>query len=346
MKILWTVVLLLGISLMTKGDVAVAPGSIRVQNVFDSANLVCSCLVESLDDQKSATETAGKPSTHHEVTATVAIQDVYKSDDPGVKKVFIRYAQDEQQGQTVGGSRLRLSKSQNVLLFLTKTGTDTYEFADPFLGATQFSSLPIASGDQGLLKLQRVLSAVVQQAPGIEQLRALQILQGFDHIADDTLSVVRPLSESSDPDIALTALGVFLKTKSTDSVLTLKRYFDSHRSDTQRVALFVIGPELSEITNPKALPALEALSTSKFLPIQFGAMDAIRRIRNVNSTPTLIQRLDDSNSTVRYVAVITLAEIYGKYEGDYAPSMYLFDKKPQYYTALWKTWWVERGGKP
>jgi HEAT repeat protein len=195
------------------------------------------------------------------------------------------------------------------------------------------------------MKLQHVLTSVAQSTVSLDQLRALRLLLGFDHIADETLSVVRPLSQSGDPDIALTALGVLLRTKSVDSVQKLRQYLESYTADAEPSALFVIGPELREISNPNALLALEALSRSKFRSVQSGAMDGIRRIRDPKSVPFLMAKLGDPDSDVQYVALITAAEILGKYEGDFAPSMYLFDKNPQYYIGLWKQWWVEEGSK-
>jgi hypothetical protein len=327
------------------GDIAIAPGSTPIERVFTQANLVCNCVVKSLDDRISPMEIRGRPAVHHQVTAHVAIEDIFKSNDQKATEINVVYTIDEQKGQRVSGSRLALSKGETALLFLTKAGLDTYEFSDPFIGASQFSSLPTQPGDMGLTKLQQVLAAVVQTAGQTDQLKALQMLQGFDHIADGTLSIVKPLCQSSDANTALTAIGVLLKTKSPESVLRLQLYLDSYTTDAQPVALFVIGPELGEITNAKALPALEALSASRFLSITFGAMDGIRHIRDAASVPTLIRRLDDTNSTVQYGAVITLAEICGKFEGDYAPSMYLFDKKPEYYVGLWKKWWSEEGNK-
>jgi hypothetical protein len=338
-------VLLFRVCLAAGGDLGVEPGSVPVETVFGGASLVCNCFVESLEDHTYPIEVRGRASTRHEVTARVATRDVYKSDDFRITNFTVQYVVDEQEGQRVGGSRLGLLKGETVLLFLTKTGTDTYEFANPFIGATQFSSLPIQEGDLGLLRLQRVLMMVVQRSEPLDQLRALRVLLGFDHITDDTLSAVTPLTQSDNPDIALTALGVLLRTKSVDSVERLERYLESHTSRAEPSALFVIGPELGQISSAKALPALEALSGSKILSIRHGAMDAIRKIRSPKSVRFLMAKLDDPDSTVQYVALITTAEILGKYEGDFAPSMYLFDKKPQYYLGLWKQWWAEEGSK-
>ncbi len=223
----------------------------------------------------------------------------------------------------MGGSRIGLMKGEMVLLFLTRNGVDSYEFADPFVGATQFSSIPIGREELGPLKLQHILVVVAQRSETIDQLSALRILLGFDHITDDTLLAVEPLTQSSNVDIALTALGIQLRTKSIDSVERLRRYLETYRSDAEPLALFVLGPELGEINDPRALPALESLAASKFRSIRYGAMDGIRKIKDPKSVSFLIDKLDDSDTTVQYVALITLAEILGKYEDDFAPSMYL-----------------------
>jgi hypothetical protein len=145
MRVRGTVILILlfCIPSAARGDFAVPPGTVRVEAVFGGASLVCNCLVDSVVDHTYPIEIRGNPSTRHEVTARTVIQDLYKSDDLRVTNLMVHYVVDEQQGQRVAGSRLGLSKGEVVLLFLTKTRTDSYEFADPLIGATQFSSLPV-----------------------------------------------------------------------------------------------------------------------------------------------------------------------------------------------------------
>ena len=328
-----------------RGDFSVAPGSVQVESVFATASLVCNCVANAIVDHAYPIEIRGRASTRHEVTAQVTIRDVYKSDDLRVTNITVQYVVDEQQGRRAAGSRFGLSKGQTVLLFLSKTGTDTYEFADPFIGGTEFSCLPNEGGDLGPMKLQHVLTSVAQSGVSLDQLQALQLLLGFDHISDETLSVVRPLSQSGNADIALTALGVLLRTKSVDSVQKLQQYLESYTANAEPSALFVIGPELREVSNPKALPALETLSASRFRSVRSGAMDGIRRMKDPKSVPFLIAKLGDADSDVQYVALITVAEILGKYEDDFAPSMYLFERRPQYYIGLWKQWWAEEGSR-
>ena len=176
-------------------------------------------------------------------------------------------------------------------------------------------------------------------------IRALQLLQGLDSFEQATLSAVAALCDSEVPEVAIPALGVLLKTKTPESVEQLKRYLDKYKGNVQPLALISVGSELGRIDSVKALPLVEGLATSRFVAVRYGAMDAIRRIKSPKSVPFLVARLDDTDATIQYVALITLAEVLGKYDDNFAPSMYLFDKKPLYYVGLWKRWWAEEGSK-
>jgi hypothetical protein len=195
-----------------------------------------------------------------------------------------------------------------------------------------------------LKKLQATLAAVLRMPNREDQVRAMELLQEFDRIAPDTSPALVTLSRSSDAEVALSAFAVLLKIKGTEDandveVLTnLKTYLDSYVGGSELSALMNIGSELGQIGNERTLRAIESLAGSRYLSIRFGAMSAIRRIRSPQSASVLIQRLDDVDNNVRYIAVITLAEIFQKY-GDFAPGMGLFDKNPGKYIQLWKDWY-------
>jgi|HubBroStandDraft_2_1064218.scaffolds.fasta_scaffold08834_3 hypothetical protein len=337
--------LLLYFCLLGRADVYVAPGSTPIEAVFRTSSLVCTCLVESVNDDASSgpLDVKGRSVTHHDVTAQVEVRDIFKSDESSIGKMAVRYAFDEQQKMRVAGSHLFLQRGQTVLLFLAQNAVGSYEFADPFVGATRFSSLPAHERGSGLEKLQQVMILVVKNSSGPDQLSALRVLLGFDHVTDETVLAVTPLTQSADADVALTAIAVQLRTKSLKSLERLQTYLEIYKSNAEPLALFVIGPELREISDPEALDVLESLSASRFRSIRSGAMDGVRKIRDPKSVSFLIGRLDDADSDIRYTALITLAETTGKSEGDFAPSMYLFEQKPQYYLGLWKRWWADEG---
>lgn len=194
------------------------------------------------------------------------------------------------------------------------------------------------------MKLQHVLVGVARDSDTVDRIKALRLLQGFESF-DQTLYRALLRFGTRAIEIAFTALGVLLKTRTPDSVERLKHYLDDYQGAAEPVALVSIGSELGQISDAKALTTIEALSSSRYVSIRFGAMDAMRLMRNPKSAATLVERLDDPNGTVQYLAVITLAEIFGKHDGDYAPTMNLFDEKPREYIQLWKLWWAQNGNK-
>jgi hypothetical protein len=234
-----------------------------------------------------------------------------------------------------------VENGSTYLLFLTRTGAGSYTFTDRFIGAVRFSSLPQQTGPLGLEKLESALTTVAQGPRRDESIKALQLLQGLPTVREETLSVMRRLQYLSDPEAAFGAAAVALKTGTPDSVADLRHLVDTD-SGIEPTSLTKISVELDQVSDGRARPDVEALTSSKFMLIRLGAVGALRRMKNRSSAPKLIERLDDPNTDVQYLAVITLAEIFGKYDGDYAPSNYLFDKRPGFYTALWKNWWSQQ----
>jgi hypothetical protein len=325
-------------------DVGPVPGMQPIAPVFDKADIVCKCYVESVVVAQRSVGSVGDDKIRHQATAEVQIEDFYKSDGSRNDVITVTFEAREINGRAVIGSQ-RLSSGETAILFLKKGPENAYAFADPFLGVTRFDSLPQQAGEPGLLKLRSALSAVAARLRGPDTLRALQLLEGFDSFDDSSLFNVRAACNSQEPEIALTALGVLLKAQAPDGVDRLKGYLDAYKGEVATLALTAIGRELAQVTAPNDLSLVEELSGSRFFSIQLGAMEAIRKMRNPHSLPTLIKRLDEPNSAVEYISVISLAEILSKFDGDYAPSMKLFDERPQYYTNLWKQWWADEGSE-
>jgi HEAT repeat protein len=150
------------------------------------------------------------------------------------------------------------------------------------------------------------------------------------------------LSLSIDTDIALSALAVLVKNDPADGVGRLDTYLAAYKGDDQHIALQTLGSELMQVADARALPPLESLSSSRFIAIRFGCVDALRKMKSSASASALAQRLDDTDRDIQFQAVLALAEIYHK-TADYAPTTPLFDLNPQYYTDLWKSWLQDSG---
>jgi hypothetical protein len=325
-------------------EITPAPGAQRVNAVFNKADLVCNCIVRALRvTEERQVERGGRPLTTQHLIATVEITDLYKPER--TKRTTLSVAFDRESPSTRTSLPV-LQQGERAVMFLNATSL-SYVFADPFLAAIPFDELPREPEETGPRKLQAALAAVLQLPNREDQLRAMELLQGFDELASDTMPALVSLSRSPDPEVALSAFAARLKGKNGETVTVdlledLNSYLNAYGGGSDSAALINIGSELHNLTDARTLPSVEALSASRFAVIRRGAMQSLRAMKNRNAAATLVPRLDDSDDYVRYLAVISLAEAFGKY-GDYAPSMYLFDQNPGFYVGLWKSWWLTEG---
>ncbi len=313
------------------------PGTEPVKPIFDKADVVCSLRVELAKIVRlQGGGTDGALQDFVRVTGTIL--DVYKSDLTPPGSLVFQFPEDPMSNGATG-----FREGDVVLLFLTR-GDSVYDLADPFIGVIYFSRLDRVPGNPDIDKLESALALALRRGNRDDQINAMRLLEGFDQLSPTTLSTVSGLSSSSDPAIAFAALAVLLKTRTPDSVAKFLSYLQNYKEDQPPIGLISAADELGLVTDVGALPEIELLSNNRFISVQMAAMDAIRRIASRTSAPTLMRRLDDPNRNVQYSALITLAELFGK-SGDYGPSAELFDKRPAYYTALWKKWWQEDGKK-
>ena len=316
--------------------------TLDIKTAFDKSDLICNCSVGPIVvvEERLIPSPPGPPLKRRLMRASVEVEDAYKVSGPAEQSVVIEYYQDL---PSTSASQPGLFQGETALLFLRATSSAHYAFSDPFFGATAFNTLPKETGEPGLSKLESALAAATTQPNRSDRISALRILQGFVNLRQDTISTMRCLLASDDSEIAIMALAVFLKTKTPESVEELKTYLDLNKEKPEPVGLGTLATELGQIRDERAIGTIEALSSSQYVSIRYGALQALRGTKDPRSIPTLVKRLDDPDSTNQYLAVIALAEILGNYGGDLAPSMYLFDKKPQYYIGLWKRWWDEEG---
>ena len=320
------------------GDIVPVPGTQPIMPLFERSDLVCNCVVESVRVVEGQTrQRGGKSYLWQSVLATITVRDSYKNANDDNK---INVAFEKEMPTTRAIPTLSEGETGVMFLKLSPRSAD-YEFADKFLGITPFTSLPVQGGMPGPNKLQLALVAVIQTGRVEDQVRAMGLLQGFDSFDPRALSSLVPLSASADPEIALSSLAVLIKARTSGAVLQLGTYLRTHKISPEPWAMVSIGTELGDIRDLEDLVPLEALTRSEHLSIRIGAIDGIRNLRDPHSAGVLAERLDDPDRTVRYLATITLAEIFAK-GGDYAPSMHLFDQDPDSYTGRWKRWWMEQ----
>jgi hypothetical protein len=308
------------VSAMSQAGIAPAPGTQRVKPVFDASDLVCNCYVRALDPNRVNADSE---------TAVVEVRDVYKGERvPG-------------SAITVTHEKGALWRGETAILFL-RSASESYRETDSFLGATPFLELRPVNADRGLEKLELALADVLDKPDRSDNLNAMRLLQGLDQLNPRTMASVTRLSSSTDHEVAFGAIAVALRTRSASSVGLLRDYLKTYHGDDALIPLMSIGEELGQINDVSALPAINQLTTSSLVGIRRGAMQALRGIKDPRSAPILIQRLNDSDVYVRYLAVATLAETFSLY-GDYAPNMQAFEQTPTVYVDRWKVWWSQQG---
>jgi HEAT repeat protein len=321
-------------------DISPVPGTLPVAPVFNAADLVCNCVVEKTEatGQRSVGE-GRKAVTRQQVSATVRVEDEYKSTLPGGRRrVTLEF---EQERPPTSVSIPSVERGERALMFLKASGDSTFVFADRFLGAVPFDSIPQVSEAPGLGKLQTALAGISRSSNQQDQIRAMELLSGFDHISATTVSAISQLGDSPNPKVALAAVSVLLRAgvasgDTQDALLRLSAYLQAHGNLDEMLAN--VGGELGLVNDARSLELVEVLSGSKSVAIRRGALQSLRAMRNPAASRTLVMRLDDGDGYVRYLSVMTLAETFGKH-GDYAPTMNLFDQNPEFYVGLWKSWW-------
>lgn len=336
-------VVALAMSKMLLADLVPAPGSQRVKPVFEASDVVCSGRVDSLRvlEEKEVQNGNGTLPLKR-VLASVYVQDVYKANESLPSSIVVSF---DEQVSGVTHMMPILEQDERAILFLKHSSEDsTYVFTDRFLGVTGFSSIPTGEGGSGLTRLESTLAEIVSENDRDDKINALQLLEGMENLQPGTLAQVATLSASPDPELAFDALAILIKAGAPGSIEKLVDYLKSYQGNGALFGLSNIGGDLDQIRNREDLPALEALTFSRLLVIRLGSMEAIRNIRDASSAPTLIRQLNDSDSTIRYIAVISLAEIFNKH-GDYSPSMPEFRTRPDFYTNEWQGWWAQEGSQ-
>lgn len=325
---------------VSTADIIPIPGTQPLRPIFERSNLVCNCTVESLRTiREQKIELHGKPLITRDILARVRINDLYKSTIPSIARTIeVEFDSDS----PIMTSKPTLSANETALIFLNKQNNGRFTFADQFLGAIPFTDLPTISAKEGLPKLETALSLALQNTSRADQMNALLLLEGLDSWNAATLTNLSKLCSSTDPEIALSAIAVLLKANGGLGLSRLSDFLSSYKGDAHPIALISIGIELGKLDDKGNVAVVEDLSSSRYLSIRMGAMDALRRVCDMQCGRTFIKRLDDPNADVQYSAVKGLAEIFHK-DGDYDPPLYMFDRTPETYRSLWKRWWTQEG---
>jgi hypothetical protein len=318
------------------------PGSLKIKPVFDGSAVVCLCRIQAVS-VKAQSEPGNNDIVRQTVQIEAEIRQLFKYQSDGKRHFITILVEHEIPAQLARESVYVIG--DNYLFFLVPNSTGGYILSDPVIGASRFKSIPAESSKSGLGHLASALGKIASLGDKEDRVRSLQLLARYEAVPADAALALRNLTQEADPEIALWAFAALLRPNAVDSLQDLVDYLDSHNGDGKSWALMIIQGKLVQYRAPEVLGLMQKLNRSRYPNMRLGAMQYLRSMRSRESARTLIERLDDSDSAIRYLAVITLAGTFEKSDGDYAPSMYLFDQKPEYFMHLWRKWWIDEGIK-
>src|SRR5205823_365675 len=167
------------------GQVGPVPGTQRIIPVYDQADVVCLCRIESvvITPGQPAADFAESKIVQRGVAMTVEAKQIFKSDRPNAQQFLVKYT--EEVGVTSPPKTI-LERGDIALLFLKAISPTTYQLGDRFLGVTRFTALPGAAGTKGLGGLETCLVSLVRHENKDDRLNGLRLLQGFDSLSQSS----------------------------------------------------------------------------------------------------------------------------------------------------------------
>jgi hypothetical protein len=231
------------------------------------------------------------------------------------------------------------------LLFLKHTDSNgVYSLSDPTHG---IRPLPVfvpstSAPSEGLSALEETLTQIATAAESRGAVEALGVLRDFDRIDPQTVSVLKLVSQRPDPMQRLLALETLARIEPS---LYFGPFTEAFKNKTAPDGIaFARLCEVAEgaRTTNQLGPLMAMTDWQNYPGLRECAMQGIRKLRAPASVAFLMRHLDDSQTDVAYLALITLSEITGL-TGEYAPGFGIYRANHEEYKKRWKNWWVERG---
>jgi hypothetical protein len=226
------------------------------------------------------------------------------------------------------------------MVFLRKDGAG-YTLADPYypdFPATASESAPaFGSGDYAAMVVDAMLAVVASSsATAAEKSEILRV----DYVIPSSKAAIgafkSALATAKEPELEQRLQGELIRLGDIGELPSVAHtLLNSLATDNQRVwLLYVIG---NDLTNPRAIPALQPLLRSTDNSIREAAAQALWHIADSAAVPSLAKALEDPDEQVRFYAVRGCADIAGQV-GWGGPSESEFHEHQQKYLTHWEDW--------
>lgn len=304
-------------------------GSLNTERLFATSDLVCVGEVSV-----SALESGGSSGS---ATTMMALSRVYKGASPSSIEVVL---------PTSGRGRHDIDNKpdnmRSILAFLHKSPNGSYLPTDPqypYFEPSLLGNKLLASGSADGLSTDLIAGITTN---GYRTTINLELLYGFSKVED--LQPIRSIAAGSDIQNQVWAFAILIKNRDFQSVAAAKQLIN--RIPDDRPTSYDTGPligAISQLDDERALPLILDVAASNNRYFRGAAVSVLRRMRNPRAVPALIAHLDDADRNTALECVKALAEITGKSDAEYSPSVPEFFSSPAKYVGAWKIWWQTEG---
>jgi hypothetical protein len=237
-----------------------------------------------------------------------------------------------------------LIRSGEYALFFLSGNQSPYTMADRWFGALEIAPTSNAKGWSGadpLAALEADLEAGLSDQGRNLVIDNLQVLGGLHTLR--SRDAIHALVASQDTGLRGEAILALMRTHDSravgDALSFLSQDPPSARISNLQLA---IRNQFELVNDPATLKILHDHLASPHVLVRSAIVKALKNLQSGSSVPWLIALLDDSDTSIRFDAMVSLVLIENKGDG-WATSWPDFQANGQKYIAKWKDWWSTEG---
>ena len=183
-----------------------------------------------------------------------------------------------------------------------------------------------------------MLNSIKSQDPllAVWDMKCLKRLKLMDN---EVIATLKELSKGQNPKIAGTAIAVRIEMGDRTALADAKTFIGSGQGS--EVESRSIASAVWDNAMQDQIEELAEFLNLNDVYLRRAVVHFFRVMENKSLLPYLVNALDDSDSKVRFNAVMGLEETIG-HEGEFSPGINLLNNETKY-IQYWKEWWNEKG---
>ncbi len=194
---------------------------------------------------------------------------------------------------------------------------------------------PSLSGDDLNKVITEIVNALTSSGTSAaDKVKAIILLNQIR--TSQVTEELRKVADNSDQTLRVHAVAALLNRNDISRLETAEQLLSGTPAINDQYLLSNLAYALANIRDSKAIPVLARLLKSRLLETRRGAVEALRSTGDSTAIKPLAGALDDSDSRVRYQAVMGLAEITR--QDSMGPAIDLYGTNESHYLEYWRNW--------